>query len=209
MAVDEDVEITPLPRRRGRKRDPKRDGAILDAALVVLAEDGFEGMTMDAVAARAKAGKATVYRRWASKSELVLDAIGRLRTDVTSEQLPDTGSFRGDLMAFVNPELAAEQEQKLRVASGMSSLMQQDPSIARAVIAALMEPWVELNRLLMTRAVERGQLPSGTDVALLSQVIPQMASYRALVMHEPVDPDAMAALIDGVLLPAIRGAVMS
>src|SRR5215203_4506883 len=71
----------PAPAARlGRRRDHTRDPEILDAALDVLAESGFDGMTIDMVAARAKAGKATIYRRWASKSELVLDAVACMRS---------------------------------------------------------------------------------------------------------------------------------
>src|SRR4051812_26383711 len=86
----------------GRKRDHSRDAEILDAALDVLAETGYDGMTIDMVAARAKAGKATLYRRWASKPELVLDAVACMKStgqDLTSP--PETGTLRGDLVAMV------------------------------------------------------------------------------------------------------------
>lgn len=200
--ADEDA-----PARRGRKRDASRDGEILEAALAVLAEVGYEGMTMDAVAARAKAGKATVYRRWASKPELVRDAVAHLRApEVSLDGLPDSGTLRGDLIALVTPEGAEEEERKLKIVSGLASQMQRDPTLVETVSAALMEPWMDVNRLLMRRAIDRGELPAHTDVELLSRVVPYMASYRALVLHEPVDLDDMIALIDGVLLPAIRGA---
>ena len=70
---DAPTESEPAP--PGRKRDPSRDAALLDATLEVLAEVGAEGLTMDLVAARAGAGKATIYRRWTSKTELILDAV--------------------------------------------------------------------------------------------------------------------------------------
>lgn len=195
------------PVRRGRKRDASRDGEILDAALAVLAEVGYDGMTMDAVAARAKAGKATVYRRWASKPELVRDAVAHLRSPAVSlDGLPDTGTLRGDLLAFNTRANAEEEERKLNIIAGLSSQMQHDPTLLETVSAALMEPWIDLNRLLLRRAIDRGEIPAHTDVELLSRVVPHMASYRALVLHEPVDLDDMIALIDGVLLPAIRGA---
>lgn len=206
-AGEQTVAHEDAPVRRGRKRDVSRDGEILDAALAVLAEVGYERMTMDAVAARAKAGKATVYRRWASKSELVRDAVAHLRApEVSLDQLPDTGTLRGDLLAFVTRANAEEEERKLKIVSGLSSQMQHDPTLLEAVSGALMEPWTDLNRLLMRRGIDRGELPAHTDVELLSRVVPHMASYRALVLHEPVDLDDMTALIDGILLPAIRGA---
>jgi AcrR family transcriptional regulator len=92
------------PARRGRKRDHSRDAETIDAALEVLAEVGYAGLTMDAVAARAKAGKATVYRRWPSKAELVVEAITRMnRTQVDLEQPLDTGTLRGDLLGLYKP----------------------------------------------------------------------------------------------------------
>ena len=99
--------MTQIDRRRrnralGRKRDHTRDPEILDAALDVLAETGYDGMTIDMVAARAKAGKATLYRRWASKPELVLDAVACMKAkDLELDALPDTGTLRGDLVAMV------------------------------------------------------------------------------------------------------------
>ena len=63
----------------GRKRDHTRDTQILEAAIDVLAEMGFDGMTIDMVAARAEAGKATIYRRWPSKADLVLDAVAYMK----------------------------------------------------------------------------------------------------------------------------------
>ncbi|MGH2910532.1 MAG: helix-turn-helix domain-containing protein, partial [Solirubrobacteraceae bacterium] len=90
--------------RRGRKRDPERNAVILDATLVVLAEHGYDGMTIDMVAARAGSARATVYRRWPTKAELVLEAVARMsRDDVGDDPLPDTGSLRGDMTAMILP----------------------------------------------------------------------------------------------------------
>src|SRR3954467_1290919 len=98
------LETDGAPRKLGRRRDHTRDAEILDAALEVLAETGYDGMTIDMVAARAKAGKATLYRRWASKSDLVIDAVGCMKKGVYDlDNLPDTGSLRGDLLALIKP----------------------------------------------------------------------------------------------------------
>ncbi|MEJ1230234.1 MAG: helix-turn-helix domain-containing protein [Galbitalea sp.] len=76
--------------------DASRDSDILEAALDVLAEEGYDGMTIDMVAARAKAGKATLYRRWPSKTELVLDAVACMKTaNIDYADLPDTGHAAG------------------------------------------------------------------------------------------------------------------
>src|ERR1700710_1308083 len=99
IAAMTQVDITQDAPKLGRKRDHSRDPEILQAALDVLAENGYDGMTIDMVAARAKAGKATLYRRWPSKGHLVVDAIACMkRSDAALAALPDTGTLRGDLV---------------------------------------------------------------------------------------------------------------
>jgi AcrR family transcriptional regulator len=96
----------------GRKRDISLDSALLDATLDVLAEVGAAGLTMDAVAARAGSGKAALYRRWSSKSELIIAAVARMkRNQVDLANLPDTGTLRGDLLALFRPEPARRDPQ--------------------------------------------------------------------------------------------------
>src|SRR3954468_25112873 len=85
---------------RGRPRDPRRRQAILDAAVHLLAEVGYDRATVEAVAARAGVSKPTIYRRWpGGKAEIVADAIRAKRAD--GAVLPDTGSLRGDLLAML------------------------------------------------------------------------------------------------------------
>ncbi len=195
------------PARLGRKRDHTRDAVILDAALEVLAEVGYDGMTMDMVAVRAKAGKATLYRRWPSKAELVLDAVARMkRSQVDLDRLPDTGTLRGDLVAMIKPQSMEEAERKLKVMAGLASMLSHHSGLAEAVNAAIVEPWAEAHRVFMHRAVDRGEIPAAADVETLSHVVPSMAAYRTLIQREPVDRGFLVSLIDGLLLPALRGA---
>lgn len=189
---------------RGRRRDPGRDAAILDAAIEVLAESGYDGMTMNMVASRAKAGKATVYRRWSSKAELILEAVTHLkRSQVDLERLPDTGTLRGDLLALFKPQSVEEAEHKMRVMAGLASVLLQNPQLAEAGDAAIVQPWAIVNRMLIQRALERGEISPKADINALSQVLPSMAAYRALIQRKPFDLEFLTALIDGVLLPAL------
>ena len=193
--------------RGGRRRDASRDAVILEATLDVLGEEGFERMTMDVVAARAKAGKATLYRRWPSKPDLVLDAVRHMAgAELDLADLPDTGAFRSDLLGLARPQSAEEQARRLKVMAGVASVMLHDRELAAAVHAAVVEPWVQANRLLMQRAVGRGELPSATDVDTLAETIPAIVTYRSVVEHAPVDIDVLVRLVDVVLLPAIYGA---
>ncbi|MGF9644702.1 TetR/AcrR family transcriptional regulator [Paenibacillus sp. FSL L8-0502] len=188
----------------GRKRDHTRDDKILEATIDILADTSFDGMTMDMVAARAKAGKATVYRRWSSKAELVRDALAWMnRNHLKLESLPDTGTLREDLLVLLKPQSIAEEERKFRVLAGLGSFLQH-PEFAEAGTAGIFEPWVVVNRELMNRAVVRGEIPAHADIEMACQVITSVASFRGLIQRKPFDKPFFTALIDGILLPALK-----
>ena len=191
--------------RLGRKRDATRDDDILDATLDVLAEVGYGGLTMDMVAARATAGKATIYRRWSSKEALILDAVAHMkRKQVDFDHLPDTGTLRGDLLALFKPQSIAESERRLNVMTGLATMLSAHQGLAEAVHAAIVEPWATAHRILMQRAVDRCEVSALADIAAASQIIPSMAAYRALIQRKPFEQEFLVTLIDGVLLPALQ-----
>ena len=193
----------PTP-KLGRKRDHTRDPEILDAALEVLAETGYDGMTIDMVAARAKAGKATLYRRWASKGELVIDAVACMKqADLSPENLPDTGSLRGDLVAMIKPHTLEESERKLRVMAGLMSLLASNPDLAEAAHAAIVEPRLAINRLFLQRAIDRGEISAETNIELIASISQSMASYRLLMLRKPMTRDFALSVLDNVILPAV------
>lgn len=190
--------------RAGRKLDHSRDGIILDAALSVLAAYGYEGMTIDMVAAEAGMARATVYRRWATKSDLVLDAVSRLsHGDVDVDDLPDTGSFRGDMLALTQSHDPAEQQLRLQVMVALLSLVKADERLARAAVDSGIGPWIAAHRALMQRAISRQEFPPA-DVDTLSQVIPML--YVSLAVQRlPITGELGAQLLDAVIIPALRG----
>jgi AcrR family transcriptional regulator len=191
--------------RPGRKRDATRDPAIMDAAIEVLAETGYDGMTIDMVAARAKAGKATLYRRWSSKAELVIDAVACLKNaDMDPERLPDTGTLRGDLVAMIKPHSIEDAERKLQVMGGVVSMLSKHPELADAVRAAMVDPRVRVNTILLRRAIDRGEIRPDIDVDTLAIVSASMAAHRVLILRKPVDRKFLLSVIDGVILPAVR-----
>ena len=188
--------------RLGRKRDHTRDPEILEAALDVLAETGYDGMTIDMVAARAKAGKATLYRRWSSKGDLVVDAVACMKSvDLTT--LPDTGTLRGDLVAMIRPHSIDDAQRKLKIMTGLLTMLSKDPELSDTAMAAIMQPRVEANTILLRRAVERGEIPASTDIETLAVVSQAMATYRVMILRKPVDRAFILSVIDGVILPAV------
>jgi AcrR family transcriptional regulator len=197
------TELTAERPKLGRKRDHSRDPEILECALDVVAEVGYDGMTIDMVAARAKAGKATLYRRWASKADLVLEAVACLKAaEIDLDALPDTGTLRGDLLAMIKTPTIREAERKLKVMVGIASMIARNPELAAAAQAVLVEPRATVNRILFQRAKDRGEISEHADIEALCMITPSMVSYRVLMLGIPVDRAFLISVIDGIVLPA-------
>src|SRR4051812_26962749 len=136
-ATQQGESASSAPRRPGRKRDHSRDAVILDATLAVLAEQGYDRMTIDAVAERAGAARATVYRRWPTKAGLVIAAVSRMSSgDVDAANLPDTGTLRGDLTAMIRPFDDEQQQIRIRAVAGLLAVAKADPHLADIVTGA-------------------------------------------------------------------------
>jgi len=191
--------------RPGRKRDHTRDAVILESTLAVLAELGYEGMTIDLVAAHAGMARATVYRRWPTKVDLVVDAVTRLsQGDADVAQLPDTGTLRGDLLAMIRPFDDAQQQVRIQAMVSLVAVARSDHRLAEIAKDAGIGPWIHASRVLIQRAVDRGEYPPPADPDTLAEVIPMLCVSRAL-QRLPITREFSIGLIDGVILPALRG----
>jgi AcrR family transcriptional regulator len=178
-----------------------RDVAICDAALALLLEVGYDRMSMDAVAARARASKATIYRRWPGKQELVLDAVrGRAPGMVVPE---DTGSLRGDLVATYSAARHGAAADDADLIAGVLRAMRSTPEIADCVRAQVIESKCDVSRTLIARAIDRGELPDDTDPLLLHEVASALWFHRVLVVGAPVDDAFIAHVVDDVILPML------
>ena len=186
----------------GRKRDHTRDPEILEAALDVLAETGYDGMTIDMVAARAKAGKATLYRRWSSKGELVIEAVACMK-QIDLGSLPDTGTLRGDFVAMIKPHSIEDSQRKLKIMTGLLAMLSKDPGLADTALESIMEPRVAANRIFLRRAIDRGEIAAGTDIEAIAMLSQAMATYRVMILRKPVDRAFILSVLDGVVMPAV------
>jgi AcrR family transcriptional regulator len=193
------------PPRRGRKRDPSREPVILQAVLDELVESGYEGATVQAVAARAGSGTATIYRRWPTKEDLVLAAIATLGTPPEAGGLPDTGQLRTDLLAVIESSWLGGAERRTQVFAGLSSVLTSSPRLAGAIYAQITEPYAGAYRALLQRALERGEIPPGRDLDLdlLAELVPAMSTYRLMFTARAPDASFLEAVVDGVVLPAL------
>jgi AcrR family transcriptional regulator len=187
-------------RRLGRPRSAACDAAILDAAIELFVEIGYEGFTMEAAAARAGVGKATLYRRYGTKLELVMAAAQRLGEQ--KGPIPDTGAVREDLLG-----LARGYRRMLtatdagRAFPAMLAAKARHPELERAHTRFVSERR-RASFVVVTRATERGELPAGTDPGLLVDLLHAPLFYRVFVSGEPVTDRYLLQLVDSVLAGA-------
>ena len=188
----------------GRKRDESLDDLILEAAIDILAEAGYDRMTMDMVANRAKTGKATIYRRWSSKAHLVRDALVSMSSQsVELKELPDTGTLKGDLLAILKPHSADRQQKKSQVIRGLGSFFSDNEKMAEETLTDIFEPLNRVNRSLMQRAQERGEVAPNADIDTACEMIVSMITHRTQILVQSFDRDYYEKVLDGILLPAL------
>jgi AcrR family transcriptional regulator len=186
-------------RRPGRPRDARADEVILEAAAKVLAECGPGGFTVDAVAGKAGVGKATIYRRWPSRSDLMLETAKQAGMGITD---PDTGSVRDD-MVHVLSMLAAKLTGSVagRLMPALIAEASVNPEMSRT-LAVFVDERRRMSASIVRRAVARGELPDDTDVDRVVDMGAGPIFYRTLVARHPLDRDEVADLVDAVLRSA-------
>ncbi|WAL68850.1 TetR/AcrR family transcriptional regulator [Amycolatopsis cynarae] len=185
------------------ERGAAREEAILGATLALLAEVGYDRMTMDAVAARARASKATIYRRWPGKADLVVAAVRR-RSGPPAADPPDTGTLRGDLIAVLDLMRTTLDGQDSALLFGLLLAMRRDPELARAVRDQVVGDKGVVFGEVFRRAVARGELPPGLDAGAFAEIGSAMLFHRLFVTGEPLDEAFAAHLTDDILLPLLK-----
>jgi AcrR family transcriptional regulator len=167
------------PRRMpGRPRSEASHQAIIQATLELLVENGYGSLTMEAVRTRAGVGKATIYRRWSSKEELVRDAIVFLHDDFDA---PDTGSLRGDYDALATLVRASASRGGATLMPRLLGEAINDPELFAIFRANLVDPRRAALRSVLERAVARGEIREGVDVELMVDLFAGPAVYRLLI----------------------------
>ena len=187
--------------RGGRPRDPSRDGAIRSAILRVLAESGYAGLTMDAVAAAAGVGKATIYRRWRTKSDLVADAVSELSE--IRIRVPDTGSLEGDLRVLLRWLVSAVNGPLGAATLSLLSALPHDPALRSAFRNGPMDVWSATFREVWDRAETRGEVRESVQGSAVASTASAPILQRWLFSGEPV-PEAFAdEVVADVVLPLV------
>ncbi len=186
---------------RLRRSDAARHEQILEATLSELQEVGYDRMTMDAVAKRAGASKATLYRHWPTKADLVVAAMRRMRGG--DHELPDSGSLRDDLLTLLRGPQQHDVEEQVCVMRGMISACSTDPELSLAFQEQVVQSKRGRAIALLERAKERGQVSASADIQFLVDAVPAMLVFRHLLTPYPVDDDYLVRLVDEVWLPLL------
>jgi AcrR family transcriptional regulator len=194
----------PRPSRGGRPRDPSRDSVIRAAILRLLADVGYGALTMDAVASEAGVGKATIYRRWRTKQDLVVDTI----SDLNREQVarPDTGSLENDVRAMLQSLLGIVNGPAGAATLSLLSTVAHEPALADAFRRGPLVEWRNTFDAAWARAQERGEVGAGSSGTLISEATSGPIVQRWLLTGEPVDEAYVEEIMQRVALPLIRSA---
>jgi AcrR family transcriptional regulator len=185
-------------RHRGHPLDTSRDVAIREAALDLLTEIGYDRLTMDAVAARAHASKATIYRRWQGKAALVVDALNCSKGTMLE---PDTGSLVGDLEALGDASCGQESRFNARVMLGLITALAHDVELRDVFRERMIEPRTRVIRQIFERAVARGEVSPERNLDLLVAIFPALMIHQVLVTGELPDADFSFHVINDMILP--------
>ena len=191
--------MTPTETGTRPRVEGERELQILDATLEVLDEVGYDLLTMDAVATRAKASKATLYRRWKGKPELVVAAIMAHKGEAV---VPDTGSLRGDLLAAYCGSGGLNDPLAQSVLSAVVTAMVRDPEFAEVYRRDFIGPKVAASRAIYERARERGEVHPDSDLSVLAPALAGIVLHRAFLLGDAVTPELLGRVLDEVVLPA-------
>ncbi|MFD8381211.1 TetR/AcrR family transcriptional regulator [Streptomyces sp. NPDC059679] len=189
-----------LDRRRSRL-SPEREGELYEAVMGLLTEVGYDALTMDAVAARTHSSKATLYRQWKSKPQLVATAL-RHTKPVSLEDI-DTGSLRGDLREMVRcGDHARERDAALM--RGLALAAHQNPDLLEALRELMVKHELAAFETVLGRAVDRGEVaPDRPALRYTVHMLVGAFTTRALVEAQEPDADYLFDYIDAVILPAL------
>ena len=179
----------------------ERESEILDAALDLLGRVGYDRLTMDAVAAEAQASKATLYRRWTTKSSLVVDAILRTKEALQAPDA-DTGNLRDDLVQMACGARRPHRRRVRRRHGGVVTALHHDPEFAEEFRTRVLAPKIETTRAIFQRARDRGEITADLDLDLLAPALAGIILHRSFVLGLPADEKTVAQVVDEIILPA-------
>ncbi|MFF3331557.1 TetR/AcrR family transcriptional regulator [Streptomyces sp. NPDC002888] len=181
---------------------PEREAELYAAVLDLLREVGYDALTMDAVATRTRSSKATLYRQWGGKAELVVKALKHGKPGPADEV--DTGSLRGDMHALAIREDDCEMERNSALMRGVAMAIHNNEDLRGAFRTQVVEPEIVAFRRVLQRAIDRGEVRA--DCPALDFLLPMLVgafATRTLLEAQPPTQAFIQSYIDAVVLPAL------
>ncbi|OIV36753.1 TetR family transcriptional regulator [Mangrovactinospora gilvigrisea] len=194
-------EAEVAPRARRTRLTPEREAELYAAVLAELVESGYDALTMEAVAARARSSKATLYRQWGSKSRLVAEAM-RHNRPFSLDGL-DTGSLAGDIHELAGRMGRAKQDHE--VFRAVAAAAHRDPELGAALQEVTIGPVMDTLREMLERAAARGEIVADAPAAAYfpHMLLGAMFGRKLFDRCEP-DPEFLRRYVDDAVLPALR-----
>lgn len=186
----------------------ERETEILRAAVEVLCDVGYDRLTFDAVAAAARASKATLYRRWPHKRDLVVDAVGLL-VGCPAERDPNTGSLRGDLIGQACADGGLDDAVVSETWAALLPVIHRDTELATELHARFIAPKADAARAVLRNAQQRGELGPDADLETLLSILPALSIHETMLSGKRPGPERITQLVDTVVLPACAATLSS
>lgn len=188
---------------RRPRLDAAREAQIYEATASLLAQHGYDKLTFDQVAGATRSSKATLYRRWSGKDELVLDALANASC-FAGPDAPDTGSLRSDLLAIGCAPGGLSDGAPISIIAAIVPAMQRDPALFNRFRDRLIAPKVATARGLLERAQSRGEIGVDADLDLIAQILPAICIHHSVVLGLEVTPQLIEQIVDSIVMPACR-----
>ncbi|MCI0386488.1 TetR/AcrR family transcriptional regulator [Streptomyces sp. CNQ085] len=195
-----DQAASATPSRRTRLT-PEREHEVFTAVVDLVREQGYEALTMDAVATRTKSSKATLYRQWESKPKLVATALRHLGKSHTEDA--DTGSLTGDLRRMVS-DFICHASEDTALLNGLAHAVSKDPELWQALYELHIRPGLEAFDAAVHRAAERGEVdPANPAIEFVPHLIIGALGTRRLIENRDADAAYMERYLNAVVLPSL------
>ena len=193
---------TKVKRLLGRPRDVNRGQAIESAAIELVQEVGYERCTIEAIAQRARASKATIYRRWRNKQELFVSVLNQHALNTYTEV--DHGNLRDDLIELITEKVKILKSPDGALIAELLSAAQLDSELGRLIPSTIREHQDTSVVVVLNRAIERGEISKDANVELLLEIIPAIFTYRIFTTRQSVNQKFIENLVDDMIIPTLQ-----
>lgn len=195
--------------KRGRPLDLSRNKVILTATLDLLAESGFDALTIDAVAAKAKVGKATIYRRWSSKTDLVIDAASMMSSfEKMEESLNRNQGLRDQLIDLLSYTFQCEDNKAQNTLTAIYTAASSNEKLDKALKHEFYWHHRESIESIIKPFLKEPHTLTEAEFDLLADIGPALITYRGIFTGKPSDRKDVEQIVDMLMLPMIESVLL-